>query len=129
MPCRRLLWEPIVMPEFQMGQLNTGSRTVILVAFGEEIYSACLSFSIPPPPHPRAAVSPPSPQRRQGLGGGGSCSLGRLLQGPWRLWMKSSAELQVIIVIKDQENSSACKCRCSLGFRDRCVRGASAAVC
>lgn len=36
------------MPEFQMGQLNTDSRTVILVAFGEEIYSACLSFSISP---------------------------------------------------------------------------------
>lgn len=38
----------IVMPEFQMGQLNTNSRTVILVVFGNRFYRAHLSFSLFP---------------------------------------------------------------------------------
>lgn len=36
------------MTEFQMGQLKPDSRTVIIVAFGNGIYSAPLSFSILP---------------------------------------------------------------------------------
>lgn len=39
------------------------------------------------------------------------------------------SELEVIIVIKDAGKRSACKCRCSLGFRARYVPSANAAVC
>lgn len=80
-----------------MGQLNTDSRTVILVAFGNRIYSVHLSFSI----FPRWSCSPFTLEEtepwwwREPLAGPASAGAVASLR------MKGSAELEVIIVIKD----------------------------